>query len=120
MVTARGDILTASDTENTELFWGIRGAGCNFGVVTELVLRLHPQRRTVFAGILAYPPPTIPKAVETVIDFWNRGLSEKETIFYGQTADPEGNHVRPIYRCLLQPDHQRRTNDSHSHCLFFS
>jgi hypothetical protein len=120
VVTARGDILTASDTENAELFWGIRGAGCNFGVVTELVLRLHPQRRTVFAGILAYPPPAIPKAVETVINFWDRGLSEKEVIFYGQTADPEGNHVRTFYRCLLSPNHQRGTNDSHSLCLFFS
>ena len=104
MVTARGDILTASDTENADLFWGIRGAGGNLGVVTEFVLRLHPQRRTVFAGILAYPPPAIPKAVETVVNFWNQGLSEKETIFYAQTADPTGN-VRTFDRCLLPPDH---------------
>jgi len=93
VVTARGDILTASDTENADLFWGIRGAGCNLGVVTEFVLRLHPQRRTVFAGVLAFPPPAIAKAVETVISFWNRGLSDKEAIFYGQTADPGANPV---------------------------
>jgi len=96
VVTARGDILTASDTENADLFWGIRGAGCNLGVVTEFVLRLHPQRRTVFAGILAFPPPAIPKAVETVINFWNQGLLEKETIFYAQTADPNGNPLALI------------------------
>lgn len=104
MVTARGDIVVASDTENVDLFWGIRGAGCNFGVVTEFVLRPHPQRPTVFAGILAYPPPVIPKAVETVVNFWNQGLSEKETIFYILTADPNGN-VRPFDWCLLPPDH---------------
>jgi len=98
VVTARGDILTASDTENADLFWGIRGAGCNFGVVTEFVLRLHPQRRTVFAGILAYPPPAIPKAVETVVNFWNLGLSEKEVIFYAQSSDPNGN---PLVLCVL-------------------
>lgn len=91
MVTARGDILTASSTENADLFWGIRGAGGNFGVVTEFVLRLHPQRRTVFAGILAYPPPLIDNAVSTAADFLKEGLSEKETIFYAQTTDPAAN-----------------------------
>lgn len=104
MVTARGDILTASDTENADLFWGIRGAGCNFGVVTEFVLRLHPQRRTVFAGVLAYPPPAILKAAETVVNFWNLGLSEKEVIFYAQATDPSGN-VRTFDWSLLSPDH---------------
>jgi hypothetical protein len=91
VVTARGDILTASTTENADLFWAIRGAGCNFGVVTEFVLRLHPQRRTVFAGVVAYPPPAIPKVVSVVADSWNAGLSDKETVFYAQTTDPAGN-----------------------------
>jgi FAD/FMN-containing dehydrogenase len=91
VVTARGEILTASDAENADLFWGIRGAGCNFGVVTEFVLRLHPQRPTVFAGIIAYPPSTISNAVATATNFWENGLSEKETIFYAQTTDPAGN-----------------------------
>ena len=91
MVTARGEILTASDAENADLFWGIRGAGCNFGVVTEFVLRLHPQRRTVFAGIVSYPPPKILDAVATAAKSWENGLSERETVFYAQTTDPAGN-----------------------------
>jgi FAD/FMN-containing dehydrogenase len=91
VVTARGDILTASATENPDLFWAIRGAGCNFGVVTEFVLRLHPQRRTVFAGIIAYPPPAIPKAVSVLGNFWDTGLSDKEVVLYAQTTDPAGN-----------------------------
>ena len=91
VVTARGDILTASSTENPDLFWGIRGAGCNFGVVTEFVLRLHPQRRTVFGGILAYPPPLITNVVTTLAKIWESGLSEKEAINFAQTADPAGN-----------------------------
>jgi FAD/FMN-containing dehydrogenase len=93
VVTARGEILIASATQNADLFWGIRGAGCNFGVVTEFVLQLHPQRRTVFGGIVAYPPPLISAAVSATANLWEAGLSEKQTLFFGQTADPAG-HVR--------------------------
>ena len=91
IVTARGDILTANSTENPDLFWAICGAGCNFGVVTEFVLRLHPQRRTVFAGMIAYPPPAIPKAISVLGNCWDTGLADKEAIFYAHTADPAGN-----------------------------
>ena len=108
MVTASGQILTVSATENADLFWGIRGAGCNFGVVTEFVLRLHQQRRTVFAGVIAYPAPLIEKAVSTAAEFLSEGLSVKETIFYAQTTDPGGN-VRTLDRPRRSTDLKRNT-----------
>lgn len=55
MVTADGQIVTASGTENPELFWGICGAGGNFGVVTSLEFRLHPVGPEVLGGMLLYP-----------------------------------------------------------------
>ena len=55
LVTADGVQVTASRTVNPDLFWAIRGGGGNFGVVTQLVLRLHRVGPTVLGGMLLYP-----------------------------------------------------------------
>jgi len=54
LVTADGQFISASANENADLFWGLRGGGGNFGVVTSLEYQLHPVG-PVFAGIVAYP-----------------------------------------------------------------
>jgi FAD/FMN-containing dehydrogenase/pimeloyl-ACP methyl ester carboxylesterase len=54
-VTADGSILTASETENAELFWGARGGGGNFGVTTSFELGLHPVGPSLLGGMLVYP-----------------------------------------------------------------
>jgi hypothetical protein len=54
-VTADGRVVHASESENPDLLWGLRGGGGNFGIVTKLDLRLHPVGPTVFAGAAFYP-----------------------------------------------------------------
>ena len=54
VVTASGDVVRASKDENSDLFWGLRGGGGNFGGATEFVYRLHPFNPTVYGGSLIY------------------------------------------------------------------
>jgi FAD/FMN-containing dehydrogenase len=55
LVTAGGDLVRASATENPELLWALRGGGGNFGVVTALELALHPVGPEVLAGLVVHP-----------------------------------------------------------------
>ncbi|HXV47217.1 MAG TPA: FAD-binding oxidoreductase [Candidatus Binatia bacterium] len=54
VVTAEGRVVRASEKENSDLFWGLRGAGTNFGVVTGFEYQLYPVGREIIAGAIAW------------------------------------------------------------------
>jgi FAD/FMN-containing dehydrogenase len=68
LVTADGREVIASETENPDLFWALRGGGGNFGVVTAFHLRLHPVG-PLLAGPLLYPPQMAAAVLRNYRDF---------------------------------------------------
>lgn len=56
VVTAEGRVVTASREHNTDLFWGLRGGGGNFGIVTSFVFHLHEVGPIIYGGLMASPP----------------------------------------------------------------
>ncbi len=71
VITADGQTVHASETENAELLWGLRGGGGNFGVVTEFEYRLHPVQQ-IFGGLVAWPAD----AGRDVLKFWREWVKD--------------------------------------------
>jgi FAD/FMN-containing dehydrogenase len=69
IVTASGEVVRASETENADLFWGIRGGGGNFGVVTGFEFRLHPMGPTVMFLAPVYRAEDAPGVMRGWRDF---------------------------------------------------
>ncbi|EED17151.1 FAD binding oxidoreductase, putative [Talaromyces stipitatus ATCC 10500] len=84
IVLADGSITTASETENPDLFWAIRGAGQDFGVITRFTFKAHPQKNDVYAGMVYLEPDKLPQLVDYVNDLDSK-LEEDQGLFFGFT-----------------------------------
>lgn len=97
LVTANGQFLTASSRENQNLFWGVRGGGGNFGIVTSFQYQLHPVGR-VLGGFLAYPLSKAREVLRFYDDFSRESPDELSTAAALLTG-PDGNPVVLLVVC---------------------
>lgn len=88
VVTADGRVVRASERENAELFWALRGGGGNFGVVTSLEYRLHPVGPQVLAGLIFYPVEQARQVVTGWRELTERMPDDLTTLLVLTTAPP--------------------------------
>jgi hypothetical protein len=88
LITASGDLVRASEAENPDLFWGIRGGGGNFGVVTEFTFRLNPVGPLVLAGPIFWPMAESPRLLRFYRDWIAEAPDELMTIVIHRKAPP--------------------------------
>ena len=89
IVTADGKLLHASEQENADLFWGIRGGGGNFGVVTTFEYRLHPLGPQVLAGNRVYPLSQARSILQALREYC-AGAPDEMTLSASLTRDAPG------------------------------
>jgi len=110
IVTADGRLLKASANENADLFWGIRGGGGNFGVVTAFEYRLHPVSQ-VLGGMIAYPIEKAKEAMQFYRNYTAAIPDELTTMVAIVTAPPapfvpkslQGSRILAIGLCYSGP-----------------
>lgn len=76
LVTADGRLLHASEEQNPDLFWAVRGGGGNFGVVTNFEFKLHPMQRRVVGGDLIFPLSQLRQLLRFYADYSQRAPDE--------------------------------------------
>jgi len=101
LVTAHGELVKASENENADLFWGVRGAGGNFGIVTDFEFRLNPVGPTVLAGPIFWPMDESPNLLRFYRDWIKEAPDDLMTIVIHRKAPPlpfvpQELHGKPI------------------------
>jgi FAD/FMN-containing dehydrogenase len=111
MVTANGELVKASETENPDLFWGIRGAGSNFGIVIEFEFRLNSVGPTVLAGPMFWPMEQSADVLRFYRDWIKDAPDELTTMVVHRKVPPlpaipaefHGRPVVTVISCYVGP-----------------
>ncbi len=95
VVTAAGQVLTASAGENSDLFWALRGGGGNFGVVTRLDYRLQ-EVQNLLAGLVLYPRSKARDFLKLFAD-WTSGAPDEASSMAAFLSTPDGDPVVGVF-----------------------
>lgn len=107
VVTADGKLLHASQTEHEDLFWALRGAGANFGVVTSFEYRVHPVT-VVLGGMVVHPLDRAGDVLRFYREF-AAAQPDELTTYAGFITTPEGDKVVALIACYAgAPDQGER------------
>jgi FAD/FMN-containing dehydrogenase len=88
VVTADAELVRASADENPDLFWGLRGGGGNFGVVTGFEYKLYPVGPEIVGGIVAWPASEAPKVLEFYRSMAESAPEELTLVAFMRPAPP--------------------------------
>ncbi len=89
VVTADGEFRRADEEQHPDLFWGVRGAGGNFGIVTSFEFKLHPMQRQVIAGSILFPISRAREVLAFYADFAPGAPDELQLDF--MMLNPQGD-----------------------------
>ena len=106
LVLANGETVTASPDENAELFWGIRGGGGNFGIVTEFTFRLYEVGPIVYGGQLVCLPDRAAEILAFMRDYMADAPEDLGAAVAFVSAPPEPfvpqeMHFKPIIGIVI-------------------
>jgi FAD/FMN-containing dehydrogenase len=101
VVTADGNLVRASENENADLFWGLRGGGGNFGIVTSFEFRMQELNPTVLAGMVAHPYENAEEVVSFYREFSANASEDLCLVMLLRIAPPapflpQEIHFKPI------------------------
>jgi FAD/FMN-containing dehydrogenase len=102
VVMASGEVVTASEDADPDLFWAIRGGGGNFGVVTSFEYRLHAVGPTILGGMVLYPLGKLREMLRFYREF-NREAPDELTIYAALLDPPGGDTVAALICCYCGP-----------------
>jgi FAD/FMN-containing dehydrogenase len=102
IVTADGRVLTASEDENEDLFWGVRGGGGNFGVAASFEYRLHAVGPAITGGLVAHP---FERARDVLLVYRDVAASspDAQIAYAGLLCGPDGSRLAAIALCHCGP-----------------
>jgi FAD/FMN-containing dehydrogenase len=102
IVTAEGRLLTASAEQNADLFWGLRGGGGNFGIVTAFEYRLHPVGPLLWSGFVLYDYARARDAMRFYADF-SRNVPDELALDAALITEPTGERFFTVSACYNGP-----------------
>lgn len=106
IVTADGKLVHADANEHPDLYWGVRGGGGNFGVVTSFQFQLHPMQRTVIGGDVVFPLKDLPGVLQIYADY-APGAPDDLYLDFVASSDigkEDGNCI--LHACYSGPENQ--------------